>query len=132
MQDAQFYRNMWQTLTQGDVWRGHLVNKRKDGALFEEEATISPVRDESGTIVSYVGVKRDVTDQVLLEKQLQQAQKMESVGTLASGIAHDFNNLLQIVLGYTDILIMAKEEHSPDLRDLASIRKSRQGWKGTH
>ena len=122
--DAEFYRKMWETLTRGDTWRGHLVNKRKDGSLFEEEATISPVRDESGNIVSYMGLKRDVTAQVLLEKQLHQAQKMESIGTLAGGIAHDFNNLLQIILGYADMLMMRKGEPLLDLPGLDTIRKA--------
>ncbi|GEM_PF-311174 len=122
--DEEFYKKMWETLTRGDTWRGHLVNKKKDGKLLEEEATISPVRDESGNIVNYVAVKRDVTDQVLLEKQLYQAQKMESIGTLAGGIAHDFNNILQVVLGYADMLTMSKGKSSPDLPNLETIRKA--------
>ena len=122
--DEQFYHEMWETLTRGDIWRGHLVNMRKDGTLFQEEATISPVRDESGNTVNYVAVKRDVTAQVLLEKQLRQAQKMESIGTLAAGISHDFNNLLQIVLGYCDMMIMGKRKSSPDVEHLESIRKA--------
>ncbi len=122
--DEEFYKEMWATLIRGDTWRGHLVNKNKEGKLFEEDATISPVEDEFGNIVSYVAVKRDVTAQVLLEKQLYQAQKMESIGTLAGGIAHDFNNLLQIVLGYADMIMMDKGEQSQDRRNLDIIRQA--------
>ena len=92
--DAEFYRQMWSTLQRGEVWNGHIINKRKNGMLFEEEATISPVRDAGGAIVNYVAVKRDVTREVELAKQLRQAQKLEAVGQLAGGVAHDFNNLL--------------------------------------
>ena len=69
------------------------------------ETTISPIRDDSGAIVNFVSVNRDVTQEVALEAQLLQAQKMEAVGTLAGGIAHDFNNLLQVIQGYTEVLL---------------------------
>jgi PAS domain S-box-containing protein len=81
-QDAAFYHKLWTTLRRGQVWSGHFVNKRKDGSLFEEEATISPVRDTGGTIVNFVAVKRDVTREVQLESQFRQSQKMEAVGKL--------------------------------------------------
>ena len=58
--DAGFYRDMWMTLAAGQVWRGRFINKRKDGTLYEEEATISPVRNTTGKIVNYVAVKRDI------------------------------------------------------------------------
>lgn len=92
--DEAFYRQMWDTLTQGKVWNGRLLNKRKDGSLFEEEATISPIRDAAGQITNYVAVKRDVTREVAMQAELRQAQKMEAVGQLAGGVAHDFNNIL--------------------------------------
>jgi PAS domain S-box-containing protein len=102
--DPSFYREMWATIERGDVWTGHFFNWKKDGSLYEEDATISPVRDSSGSIVSFVAVKKDVTRMVSLEKQVRMAQKMESVGTLAGGIAHDFNNMLTVILGYGEML----------------------------
>ncbi len=92
--DAEFYRRMWEVLLRGEVWQGHLINRRKDGTTYEEETTISPVRDAAGAIINYVAVKHDVTREVRLESQLRQAQKMEAVGQLAGGVAHDFNNIL--------------------------------------
>ena len=102
-QDAAFYRRMWAVLGRGEVWNGHFINKRKDGTLYEEDASISPVRDVAGKIVNYVAAKRDVTHEVLLESQLRQAQKMEAVGRLAGGVAHDFNNLLMGIMGYVEL-----------------------------
>jgi len=67
LQNRAFYEAMWQQLTNGATWRGVLVNKRKNGELYEEEATISPIHDESGELTGYVAVKRDLT----LERHLQ-------------------------------------------------------------
>jgi two-component system, cell cycle sensor histidine kinase and response regulator CckA len=96
-QDAEFYRRMWDILKRGEVWSGHFSNRRKDGTLYEEEATISPVRDAAGTVINYVAVKRDVTREAQLEAQFRQAQKMQAIGQLASGVAHDFNNILAVI-----------------------------------
>jgi PAS domain S-box-containing protein len=102
--DADFYRHMWATLGRGEVWTGHLINQRKDGTLYEEDATISPIRAADGAIINYVAVKRDVTHEVQLEAQVRQSQKMEAIGTLAGGIAHDFNNMLGAMFGYAHLL----------------------------
>jgi PAS domain S-box-containing protein len=102
-QDAAFYRRMWATLAAGKTWNGRMINKHKDGTFYEEDASISPILDGLGKIVNYVAVKRDVTREHQLEEQLQQAQKMESVGRLAGGVAHDFNNLLMGIMGYTEL-----------------------------
>jgi PAS domain S-box-containing protein len=104
--EPEFYRRMWQVLKRGEVWRGHFINRRKDGTFYEEEATISPVRDAAGAIISFVSVKRDVTREVQLEADLRQAQKMEAVGQLAGGVAHDFNNILSSLLMQTELIGM--------------------------
>jgi PAS domain S-box-containing protein len=101
---ASFYQAMWATLLRGETWSGDLVNKRKDGTLFNEEAIISPIRDQGGAIINYVAVNRDMTQEQLLRDQLNQAQKMESMGRIAGGIAHDFNNLLMVIRTYAETL----------------------------
>lgn len=75
-----------------------------------------PVRDDMGRIVSAVEVVEDITERITLEGQLRQAQKMESLGTLAGGIAHDFNNILSGILGYTE-LALEKSKKLPELTD---------------
>jgi PAS domain S-box-containing protein len=118
---ASFHQEIWGTITRGEVWSGRFINKRKDGTLFHMEATISPLRDETGAIVNYVSVQRDVTEELDLKAQLQQAQKMEAVGTLAGGIAHDFNNILQAIQGYAEIVLLEKREDESGYREVSEI-----------
>jgi two-component system cell cycle sensor histidine kinase/response regulator CckA len=111
VQSAEFYREMWATLKSGKTWRGRFVNKRKDGTRFTEDALISPVFGPGGDIVNYVGVKNDITGQIILEEQFRQSQKMEAVGRLAGGIAHDFNNMLTVILLRSEL---ARKRLAPD------------------
>ncbi len=103
--EDSYYTGIWEVITRGDVWKGRFINKKKNGGLYEEIATISPIKNSSGGIIGYVAVKRDVTHELLLEKQFQQAQKYESLGILAGGIAHDFNNLLTTILGNAELAL---------------------------
>ncbi|HLF84940.1 MAG TPA: PAS domain S-box protein, partial [Blastocatellia bacterium] len=123
-QEPAFYADLWETINRGDVWTGHFINRKKDGTLYEEEATISPVRDASGNVVNFVAVKRDVTKEVGLENQLMQAQKMEAVGQLAGGIAHDFNNLLTAVIGYSQLALRNLDDRNPLRADISEIEKA--------
>ena len=129
-QDAEFYRQIWEVLKRGQVWRGHFTNKRKDGKLYEEEATISPVRDPKGTIVNYVAVKRDVTRELELEAQFRQAQKLEAIGQLAGGIAHDFNNILAAILGNAQLAVADTDPSHPARESLEEILKAGVRAKG--
>ncbi len=123
-QDEAFYRVLWDTITTGEVWTGHLINRKKDGTLYEEDASISPVIDNSGAVTNYVAVKRDVTREVRMETQLRQAQKMEAIGTLAGGIAHDFNNVLYPIVGYTEMSIDDVTQGSIVQRNLKEVLKA--------
>src|ERR1035437_8587426 len=69
LQTPWFYDAMWAALSNGLPWSADLVNRRKDGSLFTEEVVISPIRDSSGTVTSYVAVKRDVTNERNIEKR---------------------------------------------------------------
>jgi len=98
------YAELWATITEGRVWEGVFHNRRKDGELYWERASIGPIKDEQGAITNFIGIKEDITEQKRLEGALRHAHKMEAVGQLAGGVAHDFNNILTAVIGYASIL----------------------------
>ena len=95
---------------------------RSDGSSVLVEMSAVPVnfRGERGALVFV----RDITDRKKMEHQLQQAQKMEAVGTLAGGVSHDFNNLLQAINGFTQLLLLDKHENNPDYTRLKSIESA--------
>ena len=121
--DSAFYANLWNTIASGLVWRGEIINKRKDGSLYTESMVITPVRDEHNAIVRYVAIKQDITEQKKLEAQLLRTQRLESVGRLASGIAHDLNNILSPMLLGPPILREAVSDASA-LEIINSIESS--------
>lgn len=98
MQEPGFYKTLWTTISNNQVWRGQLTNRKKNGEQVAEEMTITPVRDEHGVLTNFIAIKQDITERLAMEQQLLRTQRLESVGRLASGIAHDLNNILTPVL----------------------------------
>ncbi len=123
-QEPEFYKNLWDTILSGRMWNSELVNKRKDGSVYNEEMTITPVLNTQGEITHFVAIKQDVTERKKLQEQLIHAQKMEGIGTLAGGIAHDFNNILGIILGYSTLLAHTKNNPQKFSENMAAINQS--------
>lgn len=117
----EFYRAMWNTLRSGQPWTGRITNRRKDGGLYTEQCTISPVLGEDGRIMNYLAVKKDVTQELALEEQVRQSQKMESIGKLAGGVAHDFNNLLTVINGNAQLALLTLERDDPARERISRI-----------
>ena len=124
LQKPVFYEELWNTLSKGQPWQGCFINRRKCGTHYSAEAVIVPVTDGTGSICNFVGIKRDVTQENQLQRQLIESQKMEAIGTLAGGIAHDFNNILSAILGYAELAMYEMPEGSPGRHDVAEVIKA--------
>jgi two-component system, cell cycle sensor histidine kinase and response regulator CckA len=120
-QAPEIYEEMWKTILGGDVYRGILINRKKNGELYYVEESICPVRDDKGVITHFISNGRDLTDRLRLEAQLLQAQKMDAVGRLAGGIAHDFNNLLTIITSYSELALDEVQKETPPAAKLTEI-----------
>jgi PAS domain S-box-containing protein len=126
------YAELWKTITSGGVWRGEFRNKKKNGELFWELASIAPVK-QGETITNFVAVKEDITERKRMEEQLRQSQKMQALGQLTGGIAHDFNNLLAIIIGNLQLLGERMGGHAKAREYLDdALWSARRGGELTH
>lgn len=110
----EFYSNLWATITSGKEWRGELLNRRKNGQLFWESASISPIVDAGGTIRNFLAVKEDITDKIRLEKDTIRAAHLASLGELAAGVAHEINNPINSIINFSNILANKHKENPVD------------------
>jgi two-component system cell cycle sensor histidine kinase/response regulator CckA len=106
--------------------RGHVTNyelnlKRKDGKIVIVIETATVIRNDRGEIIAYQGILHDITQRRLLEQQLSQAQKLESIGLLAGGVAHDFNNILTTISGYAELIRMDLDAKHPHYENINNI-----------
>ena len=99
---------------------------RKDGTVRLVEASVALIKDAEGRPTGFRGIVRDVTEEKRMEVQLQRAEKMETVGTLAGGVAHDLNNILSGLVSYPELLLLQLPENSPLRKPISTIQQSGQ------
>ena len=124
---AELYKNMWSTIKQGKEWHGEFCNKRKNGQIFWESATITPIKTATDEIRHFLAIKEDITEKRELESQLRHAQKMEGIGQLAAGIAHEINTPTQFVM---DNLTFLRDSWKSVHELLEQYRGAVQGMAG--
>jgi PAS domain S-box-containing protein len=91
-----FYREMWETLAEGYTWSGEVCNKRKDGSLFWEHATISPLTDEQGRVTHHIAVKEDITERKDLEQLREDVDRI---------MRHDLKTPLNGIIGLPQLML---------------------------
>ena len=124
----EMYQMLWSNLLQGKEWRGEFQNKKKNGEIYWEAATVTPILGANGTITHFLAVKEDITERRAMESDLRQAQKLEGIGQLAAGIAHEINTPTQFV---TDNLTFLKESWETALPILETYRRRIAGQLST-
>jgi two-component system, cell cycle sensor histidine kinase and response regulator CckA len=120
-QAGELYEEMWNTVLSGNVFRGIVMNRKKNGDTLIIEKALTPLRDANGEITHFISTGRDITDQRKLESDLRQAQKMDAIGRLAGGVAHDFNNLLLVISAYAELMLDSLAEGDPLRRNVGEI-----------
>jgi PAS domain S-box-containing protein len=114
-QDRAFYKNLWDTILAGQVWRGELINRRKDGTYYTEEMTLTPLQDERGQVIRFIAVKQDVTERKrsemeitrLLEESQQRLKQVEALHSIDLAISGsmDLRTTLNVLLKHVESLL---------------------------
>lgn len=113
--------DLFEKVQGGEPWSGQYTLRRNNGDSYEEEVTISPVLDDNGGVICFVGVCRDITEKLARDQRLQQLEKFEVVSKMAGGFAHDFNNLLSAIVGYAGMALLDIDKDSEPAADMARV-----------
>jgi two-component system, cell cycle sensor histidine kinase and response regulator CckA len=120
-QTGELYDQMWDTVLAGNVFRGIVMNRKKNGETLIIEQALTPLRDGNGQSTHFISTGRDITERRKLESELQQSQKMDAIGRLAGGVAHDFNNLLLVISAYAELMLDSLADEHPLRRNVNEI-----------
>src|SRR2546430_8767030 len=125
----EFIRNLWTTIAGGEVWKGEIRNRAKDGSIYWVDTTIVPFLDEHHKPHHYVAIRHDITQQKNAEDEIRQqtaelnhAAQLSVVGELAAGLAHEIKNPLAGIQGVVDILLRRRDANDPESEALRGVR----------
>ncbi|MBU1012957.1 MAG: response regulator [Bacteroidetes bacterium] len=107
---ADEYKKLWQTILDGNEWKGQFLNKRKNGELFWEAASISPIKDQDGIITHFLGVKEDISERKRLENELiyakEKAEEADKLKTsFLANMSHEIRTPMNAIMGFSNLLV---------------------------
>jgi two-component system NtrC family sensor kinase len=103
-------------------WRGTLTRRRKDGTRFSTACTVVALKNSAGAVTHFVGVERDISEELRLRDQLVHSERLSAIGELVAGVAHEINNPLQTIVGCVE-LMLDDRSGATNKRDLETVRR---------
>lgn len=123
-----FFVDLWRSISQGQVWRGEVCNRKKNGELYWVYTTIVPFLDEHDKPIQYLSIRYEITDlkkarQTIIDQQekLVAASRLSAIGEMAAAITHEINNPLGVILGRVEMLKSILKEDHYETNDLLRI-----------
>ena len=98
----EVFKNMWETIKRGEIWRGIIKNKKKDGGEYWVDAGIMPIKNHKGEIIEYIALRTDITELVKAKEKAQEAEKAKSV--FLANMSHEIRTPLNAILGFAHLL----------------------------
>jgi len=134
--DAAFYRQLWSTINSGAVWQGEIINRRKDGSLYHEDMTVTPVRDSDNRITHFVAIKQDITDRLRAERLANERDRLrDSVKAhehLIGVVGHELRTPLAGLMIIAEFLQHSSDRNTAEFDSfLGSVLEEVQRMSGT-
>lgn len=125
----EFFSTMWESISNGNTWQGELINQKKNGELYWEYATISPVKTPEGKITNFVAIKDNITDRKKLEEQLKTAKERaessdRAKSSFLANMSHEIRTPMNSIVGFTDLVLESGDLTDKQYEHLTTARNS--------
>lgn len=120
---AEEYKEMWDTINSGNIWRGEFSNRRKNGEIYYEYAVISPIKDKNGKIRNFIAFKEDITDLKNAQSEINKSEKFAQLGKMAAFVSHQIKTPLTSIKLSIDLLGLNESIDDEAKQSISIIQK---------